>query len=571
MTALTSKMAFGLGTAFSALAAVLAVSCGEDFQDCATSRTCKPSSGGAGNAGTSSGGAGGRGGAGSAGDGATGGKAAAGEGGEGAQGGTSSGGRGGSGADATDAGGAGESGAAGVGGDGNALPTTCDRDADCADDNACNGTETCEANECVAGTPVECANAEPEHCAVSCETVDGEAVCGHVGLDHDDDGYKSAACSLNAGDDCNDDDPAVHPGAAEYCDGADGDCDLQADADEDEVLVMGEVDVLVAHDDPSQSVLSASIAGFGEKATANPNSMFAVAWTHSFDDCKQWQTNLIANDASLTRVMGTTTCLATGSAAIDVVARPEVLTVVMASSGAPRTYYVVSSTKIASGGPSTLPPALSFKGSEYRLLYLNGLATSSVRRLRYSSELERIGEDIVDPVGQHIALDGAQGSAVWTLRESPTLDRVYADIGDGVVALSSATTSASHPLMAWSEDNEFAVAWRYADGSMRFKHFDDACEVGAGEGFPGELTATSKGYVLVSLSENEHEIVAQLIGPSCKLGPRTIVARVEGSSGDELSEPKIAVTGGYLRAIWKRATGDGTALESRQFRWDDCE
>jgi hypothetical protein len=565
MTASTSKIAFGLGTAFSAVAAVLAVSCGEDFQDCATSRSCKPSSGGAGSAGTSSGGAG------SAGDGATGGRAAAGEGGEGAQGGTASGGRGGSGSDATDAGGAGESGAAGAGGDGSALPTTCDRDADCADDNACNGTETCEANECVAGTPMECANAESEHCAVSCETVDGEAVCGHVGLDHDDDGYKSAACSLNAGDDCNDDDPAVHPGAAEYCDGADSDCDSQADPEEDEVLVMGEVDVLVAHDDASQSVLSASIAGFGEKATANPNSMFAVAWTHSFDDCKQWQTNLIANDAALTRVVGAAACVSMGSTAIDVVARPQVLTVVMADSITPRTYYLVSSTKTVSAGPSGFPASLSFKGSEYRVLYLNGLATSSVRRLRYSSEQERIGEDIVDPVGQHIALDGAQGSAVWTLRESPTLDRVYADIGDGVVALSSASTSASHPLMAWSEDNEFAVAWRYADGSMRFKHFDDACEVGVGEGFPGELTATPKGYVLVSLSENKHEIVAQLIGPSCKPGPHAVLARVEDGSGDELSEPKIAVTGGYLRAIWKRATGDGTALESRQFRWDECE
>jgi hypothetical protein len=571
MTPANPRISTGIGSAISALAAVLAVSCGDEFQDCATSRTCKPSSGGAGSAGTGGGGAGGRGGAGSAGDSAAGGKAAAGEGGEGAQGGTSTAGRGGTGADPTDAGGAGESGAGGAGGDGSGLPTTCDRDADCADENACNGTETCEANECVAGRPVECANADSEHCAVTCETVDGEAVCGHVGLDSDDDGYKSAACSLNAGDDCNDDDPAVHPGAAEYCDGADSDCDLNADAEEDEVLVMGDLDVLVAHDDPSQQVLSASIAGFGEKATANPNSMFAAAWTHSFDDCKLWQTNLIANDASLTRLMGTTTCLSTGSPAIDVVARPEVLTVVMASSGASRTYYVVSASKSAPGGPSTMPPALSFKGSEYRLLYLNGLATSSVRRLRYSSELERIGEDIVDPVGQHIALDGAQGSAVWTLRESPTLDRVYADIGDGVVAISSESTSASHPLMAWSEDNEFAVSWRYADGSMRFKHFDDSCEVGIGEGFPGELAATPKGYVLVSLTENKREIVAQLIGPSCKPGPRTTLARVEDGSGEELSEPKIAVTGGYLRALWKRVTGDGTALESRQFRWDECE
>jgi hypothetical protein len=276
--------------------------------------------------------------------------------------------------------------------------------------------------------------------------------------------------------------PAVHPGAAEYCDGADSDCDSQADADEDEVRVMGDVDVLVAHDDTSQEVLSASIAGFGEKATANPNSMFAVAWTHSFDDCKQWQTNLIANDAALTRVVRAAECLPTGNTAIDVVAQPEVLTVVAADSVTPRTYYVVSSTKSVSAGSSLRPTvSLSFKDSEYRLLYLHGTARNTVRRLGYSRDLERTRDDIVDPEGEHIAVDGAQGSAVWTLRESPTLDRVYADMGDGVV-----------------------------------------------------------------------------------------LARVNDGSGDELSEPKIAVTGSYLRALWKRVTGDGTALESRQFRWDEC-
>jgi len=249
MSTWTSRTAFGVGTGLSALAAA---SCGEDFQDCTASRTCKPSSGGAG----ASSGAGGRGGAASAGDHAMGGKAAAAQDGEGAESGTASGGTS---PIPRDSGAACDAGAAGAGGDGSALPTNCD--------------------------------------------------------------------------------------------GGDNDCDVNTDADEGEVVVMGDVDVLVAHDDTSQDVISASIAGFGEKATANPNSLFAVAWTHSFEACKLWQTDLIANDATLTRA-GATECVSSRNTAIDVLAQPEVLTVVASDSLTPLTYYLVNSAKTVTGGPS---------------------------------------------------------------------------------------------------------------------------------------------------------------------------------------------------------------------------
>jgi hypothetical protein len=73
------------------------------------------------------------------------------------------------------------------------------------------------------------------------------------------------------------------------------------------------------------------------------------------------------------------------------------------------------------------------------------------------------------------------------------------------------------------------------------------------------------------LSENKRAVVARLIGPSCKPGPHTVLARVEEGSEDELNDPKIAVTGSYVRAIWQRVTGDAAALESRQLRWEECE
>ncbi|PIW37381.1 MAG: hypothetical protein COW24_00385 [Candidatus Kerfeldbacteria bacterium CG15_BIG_FIL_POST_REV_8_21_14_020_45_12] len=78
-------------------------------------------------------------------------------------------------------------------------------------------------------------------------TVDEEPTNSSFGVtrfywDHDGDGYAGdresvLACNApsgyfaQAGDDCDDDDSSVHPGATEYCDGVDNDCDGTSDGD----------------------------------------------------------------------------------------------------------------------------------------------------------------------------------------------------------------------------------------------------------------------------------------------------------------------------------------------------
>jgi hypothetical protein len=109
--------------------------------------------------------------------------------------------------------------------------TDCQEDADCDDGLFCNGAERCDVTAgCGPGAP-PCAEGllcqeAAQACATACE----------VDADADDDGHAAAACG---GDDCDDGDPGVSPGATEVCDpaGVDEDCDpgtlATADADGD--------------------------------------------------------------------------------------------------------------------------------------------------------------------------------------------------------------------------------------------------------------------------------------------------------------------------------------------------
>src|SRR5262249_38324823 len=71
-------------------------------------------------------------------------------------------------------------------------------------------------------TNADCADAD------SCTTdLCSSGLCNHIPRDDDADGFVSAACG---GNDCNDLDPQVNPGAPELCsDGVDNDCNGVAD------------------------------------------------------------------------------------------------------------------------------------------------------------------------------------------------------------------------------------------------------------------------------------------------------------------------------------------------------
>jgi hypothetical protein len=108
--------------------------------------------------------------------------------------------------------------------------------ARCSDGQFCNGAETCSsAAGCVPGTPPTCDD------GLSCTTdgcdpsgAGGAGACAAVSPDRDVDGYSDVACT---GNDCNDGDNTIYPGAPEGCNGRDDNCD--GGADEGFACVLG--------------------------------------------------------------------------------------------------------------------------------------------------------------------------------------------------------------------------------------------------------------------------------------------------------------------------------------------
>ena len=130
------------------------------------------------------------------------------------------------------------------------APVVCDDGNLCVVNPTCDPATGCSATKLACPDAVDCTEDScdtaagclhtPNHalcddgdaCTIdTCDAIDGclhspDPGCGST--DADNDGHSSIA---SGGDDCDDSDPAVHPGALELCNGTDDDCDAVIDND----------------------------------------------------------------------------------------------------------------------------------------------------------------------------------------------------------------------------------------------------------------------------------------------------------------------------------------------------
>jgi hypothetical protein len=94
-----------------------------------------------------------------------------------------------------------------------------------------------------------CASSDAD-CVGSCDVVGSTAQCIVRAADADGDSVGSAACWEAPGQDCDDSNPDVHPGANEICDGIDNDCNGAADLD-DGLELAGDITGIAGYVYPS--------------------------------------------------------------------------------------------------------------------------------------------------------------------------------------------------------------------------------------------------------------------------------------------------------------------------------
>lgn len=108
-------------------------------------------------------------------------------------------------------------------------PPECITDRDCDDGLFCTGTETCLEGRCVPGAPVVCMDGDPCTEDLCNESTRGCTYRPYT-RDNDGDGHRNIRDGFRAGqpeacgDDCDDDNAMVYPGATEVCNGRDDNC-----------------------------------------------------------------------------------------------------------------------------------------------------------------------------------------------------------------------------------------------------------------------------------------------------------------------------------------------------------
>jgi hypothetical protein len=531
-----------LGLATLALGVSSGAGCSSDFENCESSRNCPGDSAGTG--GTASGGSN-----------------------------TGSGAANGSAGDPSSAAGTanaqgGDSFVIGSGGDSGLppLPTDCEADADCDDGHVCTGSEKCVDGACQYGE-LPCPNADPDHCAITCLDDISGAICGLQGLDADGDGYLTAACSDNPGDDCNDsptDGVDLHPGVAELCNGGiDDDCD-GADETTDEVLLSGASEVLampVGTSRRDQVAITANKTGSG----------FGVTWA-------DWQHAASPTTAEIYYLAlaadGTASepVRATNSLAYNENDYPDI-------EWGPTTYVTVSyrSTEVSSGDQLVRSVKVAQDASSTTTPTTLGTAAVTAGPKAGGGTFVQIDNEIykcttscasVIAVGDSIQSFAVGGGQV-AYAHGAANNWLIATYNDATSQTTQVGSSTTEPRVAISPGGNTVVFREQAAVSGASNLRLANCTLP--DGLPLAVAGIGLTWVVLYSNLDETALYVRIVKPGCAAGPSALVVEEDGTAIGNAD--LIADKNGRIAVVWssKDSSSNQWSIMGRVFGINLCE
>jgi hypothetical protein len=387
-----------------------------------------------------------------------------------------------------------------------------------------------------------CTTTDATNCSASCVKDGTASSCKVSAKDADGDGHGNKLCSAAPGDDCDDANKNVYPGAVEVCDGVDNDCNGKADL-KDGWSLSG---TSLAEPYPIQGLAwSPSIQKFAA-VTGGENTVYfgTLARTLGTAHATTWNSTPIVTqyyvNAAVTWVSARgTLVLAYGlnGRGVSGISAYEMDGQGVISQGA----------SMADGGGS--PPIASLSTGDVLILG-NGYVN------RYN------GSTLVSPIPfsesyswAKIAASGDQAAVIYQpTNESKIVKwfRITASLDAGLP--SQLTAAGTYPDIA-SVPNGYGVAWRTDSG---FDYQVMSASTGAVVCGPNHVStasvaelviaSTQYGTLVLTAAQAGGQVHLFRIDDSCKVVDDLLV----DSSGNDASDyaPVIAVGGGYVALAW---------------------